>query len=50
MPSSPLDKQIYNAVRAIERAQQRGEDTTGLQAKYNKLMVKKKLNLAERKF
>lgn len=50
MPSSPLDKQIAYATRAIRRAKDKGHETAGLEARLKKLMVKKNLNKAERRF
>lgn len=44
MASSKIDKQINYMDREIEKAKKRGTDTTGLEARRNKLMVKKRMH------
>lgn len=46
MASSKIDKDIKNARIAIQRAAAKGIETTGLEAKLNKLLVKKQMNKA----
>lgn len=44
MTSSKIDKQIDYLDREIEKAKKRGTDTTGLEARRNKLKVKKQMH------
>lgn len=46
MPSSKIDKKIKNARIAIQRAEAKGIETAGLEARLNKLLVKKQMRKA----
>lgn len=46
MANSKIDKDIAHAVRAVRRAKDKGHETAGLEARLNKLLVKKQMNKA----
>lgn len=47
MTNSKIDQQIAHARRAIQRAKDKGHETAGLEARLNKLLVKKRLHQAD---